>query len=44
VQIVLDLTDLTVGEYTLTPRVYAPEGVRAQSILPESVIVTIKEK
>jgi YbbR domain-containing protein len=44
VQIVLDLTDLAVGEYTLTPRVYAPEGVHAQSILPESVIVTIKEE
>jgi len=44
VQIVLDLTDLSIGEYTITPRVYAPEGIRAQSILPESFIVTIKEQ
>ncbi len=41
VQVILDLSGLDVGTHKVNPRVVAPEGIRAESILPETVEVHI---
>ncbi|MBN1485997.1 MAG: hypothetical protein JW981_00060 [Anaerolineae bacterium] len=42
IEVILDLTELTVGQFTLTPRIITPEGIRAESILPESITVILE--
>ena len=42
VRVILDVTDLGLGTHQVTPRVEAPQGVTAQSILPSTVQVTIE--
>ncbi len=44
VQAVLQLSNLQPGVYTITPIMVMPEGVTAQTILPEAVQVTIAPK
>ncbi|NOZ72172.1 MAG: hypothetical protein GXP38_09705 [Chloroflexi bacterium] len=44
VQAVLQLSNLGPGVYTITPIMVLPEGVTAQTILPEAVQVTIERK
>ncbi len=41
VQVILDLSGLDVGTHKVKPRVVAPEGIRAESILPETVEVDV---
>lgn len=41
VQVILDLSGLDVGVHKVNPRVVAPQGIRAESILPETVEVHI---
>ncbi len=41
VRLTLDLTNLTPGDYNLTPVVKVPDGVRVQNLLPETVPVRI---
>ena len=41
VQVILDLFDLGIGTHIVTPRVISPEGIRAESILPETIEVEI---
>lgn len=44
VQAVLQLSNLEPGVYTITPIMVLPEGVTAQTILPEAVQVTIEAR
>ncbi|MGC9467335.1 MAG: CdaR family protein [Anaerolineae bacterium] len=43
VEAVLDLSDLTPGEYNIIPEVTVPDGVDIEQILPEEVPVQIEE-
>ncbi|MDH7485748.1 MAG: CdaR family protein [Anaerolineae bacterium] len=43
VQVVLDLTGLRVGTHTLEPMVIVPEGIRAETLVPETIEVRISE-
>ena len=43
VQVILDLTNLTPGDYNLTPTVIIPNGVTLQNLLPETIPVEIEE-
>lgn len=40
--VILDLTGLLPGNHVLTPRVVVPTGIRAESVLPETVEVVIR--
>jgi YbbR domain-containing protein len=40
--VILDLTGLLPGNHVLTPRVVVPNGIRAESVLPETVEVVIR--
>lgn len=42
VRVILDLTDLQLGTYQVTPRIETPTGVVVQSVLPPAVQVTIE--
>ncbi|MEE8163474.1 MAG: CdaR family protein [Anaerolineae bacterium] len=41
VQVILDLYDLKSGTYKVTPKVVVPEGLKAESILPDTIEVEI---
>ncbi|MBC8447208.1 MAG: hypothetical protein H8D78_05615 [Chloroflexi bacterium] len=43
VQVVLDLTGLSAGTHTLVPTVILPEGMRQETLVPETVEVRITE-
>ncbi|MCS6846015.1 MAG: diadenylate cyclase CdaA [Caldilineales bacterium] len=43
VRVVVDVTELTSGSYNLTPRVIAPDNVRAQ-VFPESIEVRVERR
>jgi len=42
VRLILDLTNLTTGDYIITPKVLVPEQVVIENIVPEAVPVTIE--
>ncbi|MBD3250984.1 hypothetical protein GF380_00690, partial [Candidatus Uhrbacteria bacterium] len=42
VELTLDLTNMTVGEYSIVPQVKAPEGVDIENIVPEAIPVRIE--
>ena len=42
VQVILNLFELEPGTHKITPQVIAPEGIRAESILPETIEVVIE--
>ncbi|MBN2391517.1 MAG: hypothetical protein JXR84_12400 [Anaerolineae bacterium] len=43
VQVVLDLTNLMPGDYTIIPLVDVPEGVIIQNVIPEAVSVRVQQ-
>lgn len=44
VQVLVDVTGLLPGEYTITPDVTVPSGVTIESLIPETISVTIERK
>jgi len=44
VQLILDLTDLQVGTHALAPELVLPEGLRQETLVPETIEVKISER
>jgi YbbR domain-containing protein len=43
VRVTLDLAELLPGSHSIAPRVFVPEGLRVEGIIPQSIEVTIEQ-